>query len=150
MESDISVTPSKIGCHSTVCSSACSSWQRQNVKASQYWLFVGNPSDIVGFPLQKRNNAGKKRIAKFMGPTWGPPGSCRPQMGPMLAPWSLLSGTFPRRGICTFSTIKSCSKLCPTKIVSSEKRPRRWFCTSLSVVVTSFRLLSVKPLNRVL
>ena len=22
------------------------------------------------------------QIAKFMGPTWGPPGSCRPQMGP--------------------------------------------------------------------
>ena len=32
------------------------------------------------------------QIAKFMGPTWGPPGSCRPQMGPMLAPWILLSG----------------------------------------------------------
>ena len=30
--------------------------------------------------------------AKFMGPTWGPPGSCRPQMGPMLAPGTLLSG----------------------------------------------------------
>ena len=27
-----------------------------------------------------------------MGPTWGPPGSCGPQMGPMLAPWILLSG----------------------------------------------------------
>ena len=27
-----------------------------------------------------------------MGPIWGPPGSCRPQMGPMLAPWTLLSG----------------------------------------------------------
>ena len=27
-----------------------------------------------------------------MGPTWGPPGSCRSQMGPKLAPWSLLSG----------------------------------------------------------
>ena len=26
------------------------------------------------------------QIAKFMGPTCGPPGSCRPQMGPMLAP----------------------------------------------------------------
>ena len=26
-----------------------------------------------------------------MGPTWGPPGSCRPKMGPMLAPWALLS-----------------------------------------------------------
>ena len=32
------------------------------------------------------------QIAKFMGPTWDPPGSCRPQMGPMLAPWILLSG----------------------------------------------------------
>ena len=31
-------------------------------------------------------------IAKFMGPTSGPPGSCRPQMGPMLAPWTLLLG----------------------------------------------------------
>ena len=32
------------------------------------------------------------QIATFMGPTWGPPGSCRPQMGPMLSPWTLLSG----------------------------------------------------------
>ena len=32
------------------------------------------------------------QIAKFMGPTWGPPGSCRPQMGSMLAQWTLLSG----------------------------------------------------------
>ena len=29
------------------------------------------------------------QITKFMGPTCGPPGSCRPQMGPMLAPWAL-------------------------------------------------------------
>ena len=26
------------------------------------------------------------------GATWGPPGSCRPQIGPVLAPWTLLSG----------------------------------------------------------
>ena len=32
------------------------------------------------------------QIARFMGPTWGPAGSCRPQMGPTLAPWILLSG----------------------------------------------------------
>ena len=31
-------------------------------------------------------------IARFMGPTRGPSGSCRPQIGPMLAPWTLLSG----------------------------------------------------------
>ena len=35
------------------------------------------------------------QIAISMGPTWGPPGSCRLQMGPMLAPWTLLSGAFP-------------------------------------------------------
>ena len=33
------------------------------------------------------------QIARFMGPTWSPPGSCLPQLGPMLAPWTLLSGT---------------------------------------------------------
>ena len=32
------------------------------------------------------------QIAKFMGPAWGPPGSCRPQMGPKLAPLTFLSG----------------------------------------------------------
>ena len=32
------------------------------------------------------------QIAKFMGPAWGPPGACWPQMGPTLAPWTLLSG----------------------------------------------------------
>ena len=37
----------------------------------------------------------KTQIAKFMGPTWGPPGSCRSQMGPMLAPRTLLSRKGP-------------------------------------------------------
>ena len=32
------------------------------------------------------------QTAKFMEPTWGPSGSCRPQMGSMLASWTLLSG----------------------------------------------------------
>ena len=35
------------------------------------------------------------QIAKFMGPTWVPPGSYRPQVDPMLAPWTLLSGKSP-------------------------------------------------------
>ena len=33
------------------------------------------------------------QIARFMGPTWGPPGSCRPQVGPMLASWTFISGS---------------------------------------------------------
>ena len=34
-------------------------------------------------------------IARFMWPTWGPPGSWRPQVGPTLTPWTLLSGYVP-------------------------------------------------------
>ena len=34
----------------------------------------------------------RPQIAKFIGPSWGTTGSCRPQMGPMLVPWTLLSG----------------------------------------------------------
>ena len=30
----------------------------------------------------------------FVGPTWGPSGTDRTQVGPMLAPWTLLSGKF--------------------------------------------------------
>ena len=30
--------------------------------------------------------------ARFMGPAWGPSGADRTQVGPMLAPWTLLSG----------------------------------------------------------
>ena len=33
-------------------------------------------------------------ISRFMGPTWGPRGDDRTQVGPMLAPWTLLSGIF--------------------------------------------------------
>ena len=33
------------------------------------------------------------QIARFIGPTWGPPGSCQPQVGPMLAPSTLQSGS---------------------------------------------------------
>ena len=31
-------------------------------------------------------------IARFWGPTWGPPGAERTQVGHMLAPWTLISG----------------------------------------------------------
>ena len=49
------------------------------------WTTVGHGKDGC-WPSQ---------IARFMGPTWGPPGSCRPQVGPMLAPWTLLFGLDP-------------------------------------------------------
>ena len=33
-------------------------------------------------------------VARLMGPTWGPYGADRTQVGPMLSPWTLLSGIF--------------------------------------------------------
>ena len=42
----------------------------------------------------------RSQIAKFMGPTWDPPRSYQPQMGPMLAPWTLLSGVVSILSFC--------------------------------------------------
>ena len=39
------------------------------------------------------------QTAKFIGPTWGPPGSYRPQIDPMLAPRTLLSGEMSSRDV---------------------------------------------------
>ena len=75
--------------HHSPCSLGC--WTNNTLEAQslspifialthQYLIFIGNNSELTS------------QIAKFMGLTWGPPGSCRPQMGPMLAPWTLLSG----------------------------------------------------------
>ena len=50
------------------------------------------------------------QIAKFMGQTWGPPGSCRPHVGPLLTPWTLLSWRF--LGFC-------CTLLCCVYIIIS-------------------------------
>ena len=83
-------------------------WSTGNTK---YRLCVGaaRPTSVTGIcdlwslwaswrlaiTLSLRTKGGQAmgpQIARFIGPTWGPPGSCRPQMGPMLAPWTLLSG----------------------------------------------------------
>ena len=42
-------------------------------------------------------------ITRFMGPTWGPSGANRTQVGPMLAPWTLLSGIGSGNGLCVSS-----------------------------------------------
>ena len=45
-----------------------------------------------------------------MWPTWGPPGSCRPQVGPTLAPSTLLSGKFVQFGRDV--TLRNCHGRC--------------------------------------
>ena len=51
------------------------------------------------------------QIAKFMEPTWGPPLEfCGPQIGPMLAPWTLLSGM-------SIDSISACGRACGNDIM---------------------------------
>ena len=57
-------------------------WGEGTQPNEKYWNMVIFLGSVLLYSL----------IARFMGPTWGPSGSCRPQMGPMLAPRTLLSG----------------------------------------------------------
>ena len=52
------------------------------------------------------------QIARFMGPTWGPSGADRTQVGPMLAPWTLLSG---KCSLAIYSPVRPLCELMHTK-----------------------------------
>ena len=111
---------------------------------------------LNGQPLLISNGAAefskRTQIAKFMGSTWGPPGSCRPQMGPMLTPWTLLSGKYieiyPNSmlnwdGICPL--VLSCKnrfvKLCVTYLSRSNKTwPFQFLPKKVGRVLRSFIL----------
>ena len=76
----------------------------------------------------------------FMGPTWSPPGSCRPQMGPMLAPWTLVSGQYWTDS-CHLQfdgTVLPCRR-CGTAwslaswALAGSKRNSCWCCNSTTV-----------------
>ena len=54
-----------------------------------YWK-LQHCCSVVQFSRMPRKTS---QIARFSWPTWCPPGSCRPQLGAMWAPWTLLSGT---------------------------------------------------------
>ena len=56
-------------------------------------------------------------IARFMGPTWGPAGTDRTQVGPMLAPWTLLSGS-----VCQFQIWPACKWCLLKDVLKSLKK----------------------------
>ena len=62
--------------------------------------------------MQTRTYTCNSQTAKFMGPIWGPPGSYRSQMGPILAPGALLSGLLYHGGKWKYkwqTELQSCS-----------------------------------------
>ena len=93
------------------------------------------------------------QITKFIEPTWGPPWSCRPQMGPMFAPWTLLlrypaqlgpMGQWPCH--CTSTTQYGSIELEMERI--SPTVVELWTCEDYSLVfLTLLTLLQMCPLK---
>ena len=74
-----------------------SEWMTQNHSVSNDWSIVLYYCVVLEWLNNKKmnwyiHNRKLSLIARFMGPTWGPPGADRTQEGPMLAPWIWLSG----------------------------------------------------------
>ena len=77
---------------------------------------------------------------RFMGPTWGPPGADRTQVAPMLAPWTLLSGSIRTiQGYCSMVVLGHC----PPGQSPPRTLPTRILPTQVSIInsrLTRFRI----------
>ena len=62
-------------------------------------------------------------ITRFMGPTWGPSGADRTQVGPMLALWTLLSGEYA----CENSSEKYIQNIFTAVMIMIQLPPRLYF-----------------------
>ena len=71
-------------------------------------------------------------IARFMGPTWGPSGADRTQVGPMLAPWTLLSGMFFN---CKYFGEWLIACLAHIQQISSRHEKQMWCCNLSSCYI---------------
>ena len=69
-----------------------------------------------------------------MGPTWGHPGSCRPQMGPMLATWTLLSGIVSKWSCATDATGIYLIARATGRYRQSHKKLAEWRSGSVSAL----------------
>ena len=83
-------------CHTIHRAMFIKSWGCQEVIVAMWWqpLACQWYGSLVNGAISTVDSHWQEayQITRFMGPTWGTPGSCRPQMGPMMAPWILLSG----------------------------------------------------------
>ena len=85
--------------------SNCHCWFRSHIVTVRIWHFC--MSIIFQLKIHLCIVFKSYHIAKFMGPTWGPPGSCQPQMGPMFTQWILLSGVSTDWFTCYFHTMEA-------------------------------------------
>ena len=73
-------------------------------------------------------------IARFMGPTWGPSGADRTQVGAMLAPWTLLSG-HPQSLVWVLDG----EPLIPVKLLQTDCNTSPCFCSMSCWLVAWWR-----------
>ena len=90
---DMLVEPTGLG-KGTVTLPAYISLQRENNSVCEQvlWLNFDSLAQDCSYSIAHTLKLLLSQIARFMGPTWGPSGAVRTQVGPMLAPWTLLSG----------------------------------------------------------
>ena len=79
-------------------------------------------------------------IATFMGPTWGPSGADRTQVGPMLAPWTLLSGILCYKVI----TVPKCTHIFTIFILYTSLSPNAFCCTWGFELLSHVNLCSIR------
>ena len=78
-------------------------WEMSNIQpVGRIWIVYHS----IGYPIMCVCSL----IAKFLGPTRGPSGADSIQVGPMLAPWTLLSGLYPfnMQSLVLYSVLSSC------------------------------------------
>ena len=80
-------------------------------------------------------------IARFIGPTWGPSGADRTQVGPMLAPWTLLSGMWHRLGVSCFVVVICCHLISQNKTRSNG--PNSYFYQIKAYIKTIILLVGI-------
>ena len=73
-------------------------WQENNMSSTRSLSRAYYEAQSTGCVFPK---------TRFMGPTWGPSGAGGTQVGPMLAPWTLLSVLCLQRGACPYITMGS-------------------------------------------
>ena len=79
--------------------------------------------------LDQSYHSRASQIAKFMGPTQGPSGADRTQVGPMMAPWTLLSGICCRQNVCT--AYSNQFNECPMELIPEILVKSVWYMISI-------------------
>ena len=126
------------------------------ISVISYFAFYINIEQIVDENIKWTRYP--SQIARFMGSTWGPPWDDRTQVGPMLDPWTLLSGMITISQIadnqitCTYGHIV-CFKFRHKKSVGhfvKSSRKVHCDCTNGTIVIWGLTPIFSQTQNNVL